>query len=155
MQEEKKEIIPEEVLEDMKNIYDVFDEEGKNQVEVHELRTILRALDIDPNDDELDFLTKLVDTEQNGYFSYEQLKAVMEEKLKESDTMEDLLEELKKLDRDQDGRIPNPQFKQFMMNLGSRMTLEQAEEIMAEADPKGEGAIDIEDLASKLCPVKK
>ena len=30
MQEEKKEIIPEEVLEDMKNIYDVFDEEGKN-----------------------------------------------------------------------------------------------------------------------------
>lgn len=48
----------------------------------------------------------------------------MEEKLKETDTMEDLLEELKKLDRDQDGRIPNPQFKQFMMNLGSKMTLE-------------------------------
>lgn len=70
MQEEKKEIIPEEILEDMKNIYEVFDEEGKNQVEIHELRTILRALDIDPSEDELDFLSKLVDPEQNGYFSY-------------------------------------------------------------------------------------
>ena len=28
--EEKKELIPEEILEDMRNIYDVFDEEGKN-----------------------------------------------------------------------------------------------------------------------------
>ena len=61
--EEKKEMIPEEILEDMRNIYDVFDEEGKNQVEVHELRTILRALDIDPNEEELEFLTKLIDPE--------------------------------------------------------------------------------------------
>ena len=42
-----------------------------------------------------------------------------------------------------------------MMNLGSKMTLEQVEELMAEADPKGEGAIDIEDLATRLCPPKK
>ena len=41
------------------------------------------------------------------------------------------------------------------MNLGSRLTLEQVEELMAWADPKGEGAIDIEDLATAMCPPKK
>lgn len=42
-----------------------------------------------------------------------------------------------------------------MMNLGSKMTLEQVEDLMAEADPKGEGSIDIEELAVRLCPAKK
>ena len=42
-----------------------------------------------------------------------------------------------------------------MMNLGGRMTLEKVEELMAEADPKGEGAIDIEDFSTRMCPPKK
>ena len=42
-----------------------------------------------------------------------------------------------------------------MMNLGSGMNLEEVEAFMAEADPKGEGAIDIEELAQRLCPPKK
>ena len=42
-----------------------------------------------------------------------------------------------------------------MMNLGSRMTLEEVELLINEADPKGEGTIEIDDLASKLCPPKK
>lgn len=79
----------------------------------------------------------------------------MEEKLRDVDTMEDLLEQLKKLDRDKDGKIPNPEFKQFLMNMGSRMKLEDLEELMKEADPKGDGTVDIEELAIRLCPAKK
>ena len=52
-----------ETLEDMKNIWSVFDLDNKNQVSIIELRTILRALDIDPSPDELDFLTKQIDPE--------------------------------------------------------------------------------------------
>jgi calmodulin len=78
----------------------------------------------------------------------------MEEKLRDIDTLEDLLEQMKKLDRDKDGKIANPEFKQFMMNLGSKMNLEQIEEFMKEADPKGEGAVDVEELCIRLCPVK-
>ena len=63
MQEEKKEVIPPETLEDMQNIYSVFDLDEKNQVSILELRTILRALDIDPDEDELEYLSKLVDPE--------------------------------------------------------------------------------------------
>ena len=41
------------------------------------------------------------------------------------------------------------------MNMGSKLTLEKVEELMKEADPKGEGAIDIEDFAQRMCPAKK
>ena len=115
----------------------------------------MRALDIDPSEDELEFLTKQADPEQTGFFTFGKLREIMEEKLKDIDTLEDLMEQLKKLDRDKDGKIPNPEFKQFLMNMGSKMNLEEVEDFMKEADPKGDGAVDIEELAIRLCPAKK
>ena len=79
----------------------------------------------------------------------------MEDKLKETDTMEDLIEQLKKLDKDNDGKIPAPEFKQYMMNMGSKMNADELEDMMKIADPKGEGAIDIMEFADSLCPPKK
>eukprot|EP00349_Pseudokeronopsis_sp_Brazil_P008187 CAMPEP_0202965834 /NCGR_PEP_ID=MMETSP1396-20130829/9936_1 /ASSEMBLY_ACC=CAM_ASM_000872 /TAXON_ID= /ORGANISM="Pseudokeronopsis sp., Strain Brazil" /LENGTH=203 /DNA_ID=CAMNT_0049688957 /DNA_START=116 /DNA_END=727 /DNA_ORIENTATION=+ len=154
MEPEKKPIIPPEILEDMKNIFGVFDVEGKNEVPIYELRTILRALDKDPIEEELEFLTAKIDPEMKGFFSFEILHDIMEDKLKDVDTFDDLFAEFKKLDKDQDGRIPKPEFKQFMMNMGSKFNLEQIEEMMKEADPKGEGFIDIEEFAHRLCPPK-
>ena len=139
----------------MQNIWSVFDIERKDQVEVHELRTIMRALDIDPSEDELEMITKQIDPDYTGFFNFAKLREVMEEKLRDVDTIEDLMEMLRKLDRDKDGKIPNPEFKQFLMNMGSKMNLEQAEDFMKEADPKGDGAVDIEELAIRLCPPKK
>ena len=98
--EEKKAIIPPEVMEDMKNIWSVFDLENKDQVPIYELRTILRALDVDPSEDELEILTQRIDPELNGFFSFMQLNEIMEEKLKDVDTYEDLIVELRKLDKD-------------------------------------------------------
>ena len=79
----------------------------------------------------------------------------MEEKLRDVDTPQDLLEQLHKLDKDKDGKIPNPEFKQFIMNLGQKMTLEEAEELMAMAYPRGDGTVDLDELSQALCPPKK
>ena len=79
----------------------------------------------------------------------------MEEKLRDVDTPEDLFEQLRRLDRDKDGKIPSPEFKQFIMNLGQKMTLEDAEELMAMADSRGDGTVDLEELSQALCPSKK
>ena len=100
-------------------------------------------------------IRKQIDPTGQGYFTFEKLNEVMEEKLRDVDTAEDLLEQLKKLDKDKDGKIANPEFKQFIMNLGQKMTLEEAEELMAMADSKGDGTVDIEELSQALCPPKK
>ena len=49
--EEVNSIIPEEVMIDMKNVWSVFDLDGKDKVPISELRTIMRALDINVNED--------------------------------------------------------------------------------------------------------
>ena len=147
--------ISEETMADILNIWSVFAED-RNEVSVSELKTIMRALDVNVSSDEiLEDIEKMIDPDGKGSFTLESLKLVMEEQLKEKDTIEDLIEQLKKLDKDNDGRIPAPEFKQYMTNLGLKMKQEDLDELMKVADPKGEGVIEIADFADSLCPPKK
>ena len=53
----------------------------------------MRALDVPvPNDDALDEIKEMIDPEHTGHITFARLIVVMEEKLKETDTVEDLLE---------------------------------------------------------------
>ena len=112
VEEAKESVISEEIMVDMKNIFQVFDSENKDQVTVDELRTIMRALDVPvPDEESLEEIKTMIDPDGTGFITFARLIVVMEEKLKETDTVEDLMEQLKKLDRDADGKIPSPEFK--------------------------------------------
>ena len=78
----------------------------------------------------------------------------MEDKLKEVDTIEDLMVQFKHLDRDESGTIANPLFKQYMMTMGSKMSADEFEEMLKEADPRGDGMVEIDEFAQRLCPPK-
>jgi len=45
----------------MRNIWSVFDLTNSDKVSIVELRTIMRALDIDPSEDELAHIRKQID----------------------------------------------------------------------------------------------
>ena len=150
-----EEIIPEEILKDMENVWSVFDMHKTHSVEIRHLRTIMRALDFDLLDEELAIVQKQVDPENSGVIKYSNLKLVMEDKLKDKDTPEDMMGELRHLDRDKDERIPVPEFKQFMANMGSKMSNEDIEVLMQEVDTRGDGYIYIDEMAQRLCPSKK
>ena len=149
--DDKPSNIDEEKMLDINNIWSVFDTEGR--VSTDELKTVMKALDVGVSDaDILEGIRQMIDPDNSGFFSKEKLLEVMEEQLKEKDTVDDLIEQLKKLDKDNDGKIPAPEFKQYMSNLGLKMAPEDLEEMMKIADPKGEGNIDIADFADSMCP---
>ena len=123
----------------MKNVWDVFDQQYTKKVPIKELKVILRALDIILDKDELKAVEKVVDPKGEGIVSFNNLKLVMEDKLKDSDTVEDLLEQFNHLDKDMDGKISTPEFRQYMQNLGKKMKKEELDELMKAADGKNEG----------------
>ena len=45
----------------------------------------------------------MIDPERTGFMTFERLTIVMEEKLKDNDTVEELMEQLKKLDKRGEG----------------------------------------------------
>ena len=66
-------VISLETFIDMRNIWSVFDTQNKGTVSIIELRTILRALDIDPSEDELAHIAKQIDPNGMGMFTFEKL----------------------------------------------------------------------------------
>ena len=95
----------------MENVWNVFDLQRTHSVEIKHLRTIMRALDFNLAPEELEITRKQIDPDDSGFITYARLKLVMEDKLKDTDTPEDMLAFLKHLDRDKDGKIPVPEFK--------------------------------------------
>ena len=146
--------ITEEMMESMKKIWMVFDHEEKDSVTIVELATIMRALDVNVDREEkLDEIRAAIDPNNTKVFNFSSLKDVMEEQLKDHDTIEAFIEQIKKLDKDGDGKIPTPEFKQYMTNMAKMMD-EELDDLMKVADPKGEGFVDIMDLAESICPPK-
>ena len=126
--------------------------QDQDKIPIGELRTIMRALDFDLNPQELKIVEKQIDPEGEGFIKFANLQLVMEDKLKDDDKVEDLIEQFKHLDKDRDGFIQIPEFKQYMLNMGSKMKPEDFEEMMKMGG--SDGMINIEEFCQALCPPK-
>ena len=66
-EEEKiEEVIPEEILEDMKNLWSVFDMDSQDVVDIAHLRVIMRALDFDLDREQLAIVQQKIDPGKTG-----------------------------------------------------------------------------------------
>lgn len=95
-------------MKDMQNVFHVFDLEKQDKVPIKELRVILRALDVDLSPEELEITKAKIDPDMTGFIKFANLKLVMEEKLKDTNTAADLEKLFDKLDLDHDKFIPVP-----------------------------------------------
>ena len=85
--------IDEEMAESMKKVWSVFDQDGKDQVTIKELKTIMRALDINVDRDGVyEEIKQMIDPDNTGYMTFARLTLVMEEQLRDTDTKEALEE---------------------------------------------------------------
>mmetsp|Transcript_12364 Transcript_12364/g.12412 ORF Transcript_12364/g.12412 Transcript_12364/m.12412 type:complete len:120 (+) Transcript_12364:1-360(+) len=116
----------------------------------------MKALDVKPLEEEEEDLLRKADPNDEGAFTMDGLLSIMEEKLRPTDTVEDLIEHLNILNRKKDGgTIATPELKQFLTTMGMKFSEEEAEAMIKEADPKNDGIVSIEAFATKLCPVPK
>jgi Ca2+-binding EF-hand superfamily protein len=93
-----------------------------------------------------------IDPDSTGFIKFENLKQVMEEKLKDVDTVDDLIALFKKLDKNDDGEIPVPEFKTYMLTLGTKLSPEEIDAMIKEAGGDTSGVIDIQSFCERLCP---
>ena len=155
-EEKKPENISPEVFADIKKLFEVFDEDEVGYISIDQLFVLMKALDVKPLEEEEEDLVKKADPNGEGYFTMDGLMSILEEKLKATDTIEDLIEQMTILNRGKDGgTIPTPELKQYLTTMGSKFTPEEADEMIKEADPKNDGVVNIEAFAAKLCPVPK
>lgn len=80
----------------------------------------------------------------NGEIDFEEFLQMMSKKIKDTDTEEEIRDAFKIFDKDGNGLISAHELKQIMANLGEKLTDEELDEMMREADLNGDGHIDFE-----------
>jgi calmodulin len=99
----------EEQISNIKEIFSLFDKDGDNKVLTSELGLMIRGLDQNPTETEIDEMKTEVDPESTGYVNFADFMALVLRKWKEVDGEEELMDALKILFKgikDSNGKDP-------------------------------------------------
>lgn len=78
----------------------------------------------------------------NGTIDFEEFLTMMARKMKDTDTEDEMREAFRVFDKDGDGYISAAELRHVMANLGEKLTEQEVDEMIKEADLNGDGKVD-------------
>ena len=126
--------LTEEQIAEFKEAFSLFDKDGDGTITTKELGTVMRSLGQNPTEAELQDMINEVDADGNGTIDFPEFLSLMARKMKDTDTEEELVEAFKVFDRDGNGLISAAELRHVMTNLGEKLTDEEVDEMIREAD---------------------
>ena len=115
-----------------------------------ELANVMRSLNHDPTEDELNEMIAEVDLDGNGEIDFEEFVTLMNRRSKETDTEEEVLNAFKVFDKEGNGLISVTELRHIMVTLGDQLNEDEVDELLREADSDGDGFINYEEFIRTL-----
>merc|ERR1712196_251896 len=129
----------------MGEAFSLFDKDGDGTITTKELGTVMRSLGQNPTEAELTDMINEVDADGNGTIDFPEFCTLMARKMQSTDSEEELIEAFKVFDKDGNGTISRAELGQVMANLGEKLTDEEIDEMIREADLDGDGGINYQE----------
>ncbi|RDY01991.1 Calmodulin-like protein 8 [Mucuna pruriens] len=146
-------VLSQEQISEIKEAFGLFDKDGDGCITVEELATVIRSLDQNPTEEELQDMINEVDADGNGTIEFVEFLNLMAKKMKETDAEEDLKEAFKVFDKDQNGYISASELRHVMINLGEKLTDEEVEQMIKEADLDGDGQVNYDEFVKMMMTI--
>ena len=120
---------------EIKEIFQLFDKNNSNYVSIAELGTLVRALNLNPTEDEIDAMKQKVESlTKKGFFDLKTLEEVVQARGKDKETIQDLIDALNVFDTDKDGKISVAEFRTAMQQMGEKMEEKDINEIIQDSE---------------------
>jgi len=146
--------LTEEQITEFKEAFALFDGDNDGSITSKELCTVLRSVGENPTAAEVDVMIKQVegtfDSDGKGHVDFAEFMSLMSHKMKNTDNDEELIEAFKVFDRDCSGFISAQNLRLVMTNLGEKLTDEEVDEMVCEADLDGDGRINYEEFVKMM-----
>merc|ERR1712007_270124 len=120
--------------------FQLFDTDGSGTIETQELKIAMRALGFEPKQEEIDKMVRDVDDDGSGSVDYPEFLDMMAHKLLNRDPIERLIRHSNCLMTITLGGSPSRTLREWP-KLGERLTDEELQEMIDEADRDGDGEV--------------
>jgi len=135
-----------EQKQEIKEAFDLFDTDGSGSIDSKELKVAMRALGFEPKKEEIQKMISDVDDDGSGTIEYEEFLKMMTHKILNRDPKDEILKAFRLFDDDETGKISFKNLKRVAKELGERMTDEELQEMIDEADRDGDGEVNEEEF---------
>ncbi|KAG6506705.1 calmodulin-like [Zingiber officinale] len=142
--------LTEEQIAEFKEAFSLFDKDGDGCITTKELGTVMRSLGQNPTEAELRDMISEVDADQNGTIDFPEFLNLMARKMKDADSEEELMEAFKVFDKDSNGFISAQELRHVMTSLGEKLTDEEVDEMIREADIDGDGQVNYQEFVQMM-----
>ncbi|CAC5377258.1 unnamed protein product [Mytilus coruscus] len=142
--------LSEETIAEFKEAFSLFDKDNNGQITSSELGTVMRSLGQNPTNADITEMINEVDSDGSGTINFTEFTNMMGKKMENSNPVEDLREAFKIFDKNNDGKIDPNELKKVMVNIGEKLTDEEANEMIKEADVDGDGKVNYEEFVTMM-----
>lgn len=133
--------LTEEQRQEIREAFDLFDTDGSGTIDAKELKVAMRALGFEPKKEEIRKLIADIDKNGSGTVDFSEFLEMMTVKMGERDSRDEMLKAFRLFDDDETGKISFKNLKRVAMELGEKMTDEELQEMVDEADRDGDGEV--------------
>ncbi|XP_074062985.1 calmodulin-alpha-like [Macrotis lagotis] len=147
--------LTEEQIAEFKEAFSLFDKDGDGTITTKELGNIMRSLGRNPTEAELQDMINEVDADGNGTTDFPEFLTMMARKMKDIDSEEEIREAFRVFDKGGNCYISAAELHHVMTNLGEKLTDEEVDEMIREADIDGDGQVNYEEFVQMMTAKKR
>uniref|UniRef100_A0A6B2E5I9 Putative calmodulin-like isoform x3 n=2 Tax=Phlebotominae TaxID=7198 RepID=A0A6B2E5I9_9DIPT len=142
--------LSEEQVAEFKEAFMLFDKDEDGTITMAELGVVMRSLGQRPTETELRDMVNEVDQDGNGTIEFNEFLQMMSKKMKGADGEDELREAFRVFDKNNDGLISSSELRHVMTNLGEKLSQEEVDDMIKEADMDGDGMVNYNEFVMIL-----
>ncbi|CAG2241635.1 CALM [Mytilus edulis] len=138
------------VVSDFKEVFELFDKDGDGTITIKELDTVMRSLGQNPTENEVKEMVQKVDTDGNGTIEFPEFLQMATDMMKSVDLADEVRDAFRLFDKNGDGYVTAPELKTILSNNGEKISDEELDAMVKDADVDGDGKINYQEFVSML-----